>query len=311
MNVVVFGAGSLGSLVGGLLAREHAVTLVGRDPHVAAVGESGLRVGGRFDFAVAPEATTDGEGLAADLVVVTVKAFDTESAAETLATGEFRAALSLQNGMGNEEALAQFLDCPVLAGTASYGAVLRDPGFVECTGEGEVVLGPREGATAPIADEVGRAFRAAGIETAVADDMPRRLWEKLAVNAGINATTALARVENAAVLDGPAREVATAAARETARVARAEGVDLPEDEAVAALERVADDTADNASSMLQDVLAGRRTEVGAITGHVCARARERGVSVPVNRTLTDLLRAWESGRNEDRSGSRGSDGPEP
>lgn len=299
MNVVVFGAGSLGSLVGGLLAREHGVTLVGRDPHVAAVRESGLRVGGCFDFEVAPEATTDGTNLHADLAVVTVKAFDTEAAAETLASGDFRAVLSLQNGMGNEATLARFLDCPILAGTATYGAVLRAPGVVDCTGEGEVVFGPRGGGTAAIADEAGRAFRAAGIETVVADDMPRRLWEKLAVNAGINATTALARVENGAVLDGPARDVAAEAASEAARVARAEGVELADERAVAAVERVATDTASNTSSMLQDVLAGRRTEVGGINGHVVERADEWGVSVPVNRTLSSLVRAWEDGHAEE------------
>ncbi|WP_435177473.1 ketopantoate reductase family protein [Halorussus sp. AFM4] len=299
MDVVVFGAGSLGSLVGGLLAREHAVTLVGRDPHVARVREAGLRVGGQYDVTVWPDATTDGTGLAADLAVVTVKAFDTEAAARTLATGGFDAALSLQNGMGNEETLARFLDCPVLAGTATYGAVLREPGLVECTGRGDIVLGPREGGTSEAADAVGRAFSAAGIETTVADDMPRRLWGKLAVNAGINATTALARVENGALLDGPAREVAADAARETARVARAEGVDLNDDEAVRAVERVAEATAANDSSMRQDVAAGRRTEVEAISGYVVARADAHGVgdtpAVPVNRTLRNLLRAWEDG----------------
>ncbi|MFC4450557.1 ketopantoate reductase family protein [Halorussus aquaticus] len=298
MDIVVFGAGSLGSLVGGLLAREHAVTLVGRDPHVAAVRESGLRVGGRFDFAVRPDATTDGTGLAADLAVVTVKAFDTEAAGETLATGAFDAALSLQNGMGNEEVLADSLDCPVLAGTATYGAVLREPGEVECTGRGEVVLGPRGGGTADVADAAGRAFGTAGIETTVADDMPRRLWEKLAVNAGINATTALARVENGALLDGPARDVAADAARETARVARDQGVELGDDEAVNAVERVAEATAANTSSMYQDVLADRRTEVEAINEYVVARAREADRTVPVNRTLTNLLRAWENGTVE-------------
>ena len=145
MNVVVFGAGSLGSLVGGLLAREHAVTLVGRDPHVAAVRESGLRVEGAFDFGVRPEATTDGRGLDADLAVVTVKAFDTETAADALATGDVDAVISLQNGLGNETTLAARLDCPVLAGTVTYGAELSAPGVVTCTGEGDVALGPRSG----------------------------------------------------------------------------------------------------------------------------------------------------------------------
>jgi 2-dehydropantoate 2-reductase len=307
MEIVVFGAGSLGSLVGGLLAREHAVTLVGRDPHAEAVREAGLRVGGRFSFEVQPAATTDGTGLAADLAIVTVKVSDTEAAAETLATGAFDAILSLQNGMGNEEILADHLDCPVLAGTVTYGAVLRDAGFVECTGRGEVVLGPREGGTSEAADAVGRAFDAAGIETTIADDMPRRLWEKLAVNAGINATTALARVENGALLDGPAHEVAADAARETARVARAEGVELSDDEAVRAVERVAEATAPNTSSMYQDVLADRRTEIEAINkyivSHAGARETQETIPVPVNRTLTNLLRAWENEHVEERQQS--------
>jgi 2-dehydropantoate 2-reductase len=122
--------------------------------------------------------------------------------------------------------------------------------------------------------------------------MPWRVWEKLAVNAGINATTALARVENGALVDGPAGAVAREAARETARVARAEGVDLADEAAVAAVERVASATAVNRSSMLQDVEAGRRTEVDAIAGFVAGHAEP----TPVNETTARLLRAWERGQ---------------
>ncbi|NHN46138.1 ketopantoate reductase family protein [Halostella sp. JP-L12] len=296
MDVVVFGAGSLGSLVGGLLAQEHEVTLVGRDPHVAAVAADGLTVEGEFDFSVTPDATTDGSGLRADLAVLTVKAYDTAEAAGTLATGEYGAALSLQNGMGNEATLDERLDCPVLAGTATYGAVLRDPGRVECTGVGEIALGPYEGGDSAAAARVARAFRRADLTVAVADDMPRRLWEKLAVNAGINAVTALSRVENGAVLSGPANDLARTAARETARVARVADVTLSNRAAVAAVEDVAAGTADNDSSMLQDVRGGRRTEVDAINGYVTDRAAEFDLDTPVNRTLIALLRAWERGR---------------
>jgi len=293
MNIVVFGAGSLGTVVGGLLGREHAVTLVARDPHASAVRDAGLSVGGEFDFHVRPDATTDGTELAADCAIVTVKAFHTETAARQLATGEFDSVLSLQNGMGNEEQLATHLDCPVLAGTATYGAVLTEPGRVECTGIGEVVLGAREGGRSESASRVGEAFSAAGIETAVADDMPRRLWVKLAVNAGINPTTALARVANGALLTGDGSELAAAAASETATVARAEGVSLSDSDAIAAMRDVADATAANTSSMRQDVEAGRRTEIDAINGYVVARGEEHGIETPVNRTLAGLVRTWE------------------
>ncbi|MFC3959592.1 ketopantoate reductase family protein [Halovivax cerinus] len=296
MDIVVFGAGSLGSLVGGLLAREHDVTLVGRNPHVERIEGDGLTIDGQLDVRVTPTATTDGTDLTADLAVVAVKAFDTDAAARTLATGSFDAALSLQNGMGNEATLASHIDCPVLAGTITYGAMLVAPGRVECTGIGHLVVGPRDGGTDPLADHTGAAFDAAGIETTVATDMPRRLWRKLAVNAAINPITALARVENGAILDSPAADIAASAARETARVARADGVELADHDAVAALESVASATADNRSSMLQDVENDSRTEVDAISGYVVDRAEEVDVKTPTNRTLAGAIRAWESGR---------------
>ncbi|MFC4249700.1 ketopantoate reductase family protein [Natribaculum luteum] len=295
MEIVVFGAGSLGSLVGGVLAREHDVTLVGRDDHADAVHEGGLVVEGELEARVRPAATTDGRDLEADLAVVTVKSFDTAAAARTLATGAVDAALSLQNGMGNEETLARHLESPVLAGTATYGAVLHEPGVVECTGIGEVVLGPPEGGPSSVADRVGKAFEAAGLETTVAPDMPRRLWEKLAVNAGINAVTALTRTENGAILEEPAAALARGATRETARVARACDVSLSDREALAAMESVAEATAANTSSMHQDVTRGRRTEVDAINGYVVDRATSRGLTATRNRMLATLIRAWERG----------------
>ncbi|WP_207586515.1 2-dehydropantoate 2-reductase [Halomontanus rarus] len=296
MEIVVFGAGSLGSLVGGLLAQVHDVTLVARAAHADAIREHGLELAGEFDAVVHPEVTTDGSDLGADLAVVTVKSFDTEAAARTLSTGRFDAVCSLQNGMGNEAALATHLDAPILAGTATYGAVLREPGVVDCTGLGELVLGPADGGTSPIADRVGSAFDAAGLETVVADDMPRRLWEKLAVNAGINAVTALARTDNGAVLERPATELARAATREVARTARTHDVGLSNREALAAMESVAERTAANASSMRQDVRAGRRTEIDAINGFVVDRADDAGLEVPTNRLLAALIRTWERGR---------------
>ncbi len=293
MDVVVFGAGSLGSLIGGLLARRHEVTLVGREPHVREVRGHGLRIEGKVNETVSPGAVTEPPANA-DLAVVCVKAFDTDAAASTLSACDLDAVLSLQNGMGNESILADRLDATVLAGTCTYGAVLEAPGVVRCTGVGRVVLGPRAGGTSETATRVGDAFDAAGIVTTVADDMPRRLWEKLAVNAGINATTALSRVENGAVLDGEANRVARAAAREVAAVARASGVELSDEAAEDALERVAAATAANTSSMYQDVLAGRRTEVDAIGGYVVDRATEHGIETPVNATMVGLLRAWET-----------------
>ena len=310
MDIVVFGAGSLGSLIGGLLAREHDVTLVGRDPHIETVRESGLEISGKFDLLTDPDARTDVSSLSsdADLGVVTVKTYDTESAARAL-SGRVDVALSLQNGMGNEAILENEID-RVLAGTCTYGAVLREPGFVECTGRGEVVCGPfdvnrsghddradhasTDGTDRGAAERVSKAFESVGIDVTVADDMRKRLWEKLAVNAGINPVTALARVPNGALRTGEVRDLAVRATRETARVAREQGVDLVDEEAVGTLEEVVENTAANESSMLRDVQEERRTEIDAISGYVLDRALD---PIPVTETLRDLVRAWERGRD--------------
>ena len=301
MDIVVFGAGSIGSLFGALLARvpDHSVTLVGREPHVAAVRDAGLRVTGVDEFVVRPAVTTDGSDLSADLALVTVKAFDTETAAAELGTGAFRAVCSLQNGMGNEETLARHLECPVLAGTTSYGAVRESPGTVAWNGRGDVVVGPWEPTDATgVAEEVGEAFTAADLSTAVEDaaGIRRRLWRKLAANAAINPTTALARVENGALGDPPGSDLVEPIAREVAATARASGVDVEADEAAAAVTEVVDATAANESSMHRDVARGRRTEVDAINGYVVERAREHGIDVPTNRTLRTLIRTWEAAR---------------
>ncbi len=295
MEIVVFGAGSLGSLVGGLLASKHNVTLVGRSDHVTAIKRDGLELTGAVTRRVTPNATTDGRGLTAALAIVTVKTTDTETAAETLATGTFDAALSLQNGLGNEATLATQLTCPVLAGTASYGAYNHQPGRVECTGLGELVIGPRAGGSSHTADRIGEALQAGDLETTVATDMPRRLWTKLAVNAAINPVTALANIDNGAVLEPPADQLAREAARETARVANEAGVSLSPSDAIDALERVASQTATNTSSMRQDVQAGQQTEIDAINGAVLEQAQAYDVAVPTNRMLTSLIRTWERG----------------
>jgi len=295
MHIAVVGAGSLGSLLGGLLSREHDVTLVGRDPHMARVASDGLRITGVEQFHVTPAARTDLPA-AADLAVVAVKSYDTAAVAEQLADCDLDSCLSVQNGMGNEATLAESLACPVLAGTCTYGARLGSPGTVAFTGRGEVVLGARDGGESGTADRVGTAFADAGVETTVASDMPARLWEKLAVNAAVNAATALARVENGALVEAPGAALAADAARETAAVARERGVALSDQRAVALTRQVVRDTAANRSSMFQDVASGRRTEIDAINGYV-VRIAER--PVPVNETLVRLVRTW-STRNSTR-----------
>jgi 2-dehydropantoate 2-reductase len=292
MKIQVFGAGSLGTLVGAILSRAGVEThLIGRGRVVRAF-DDGIRVEGVEEFLARPSLST--EPIEADITLVTVKSYDTEDAADALAptVGEDDTVVSLQNGMGNEEVLDEALEATVLGGTATYGANLRlDPedndANVEYTGRGEVVVGDYTGGASREAEHVADTLE--GLDAHATDSMDTALWEKLAVNCAINPVTALTRLTNGGAAEG-ASEVMREAARETAEVARENGVRI-EDAPDRAIE-VARATAKNESSTLQDVRAGRRTEIDALNGYVVEKAEE--VPTPTNRALANLVRAAES-----------------
>ncbi|MFC7045246.1 ketopantoate reductase family protein [Halobacteriaceae archaeon GCM10025711] len=142
-----------------------------------------------------------------------------------------------------------------------------------------------------IADLLTRA----GVETDVVDAVQDAIWEKVLVNVGINAATALARVDNGLLADtDPGARLLASAVEEAADVARAEGHAV-RDDVVEYVSDVASATGSNRSSMRQDVERGRRTEIERLNGAVVARADDHDVAVPVNRTLTDLVRLTERG----------------
>jgi 2-dehydropantoate 2-reductase len=289
MTVQVFGAGSLGALIGSLLSDAGVdVHLVGRERVVDAFAD-GVRVEGTEGFVARPSLST--EPREADITLVTVKSYDTPDAAEALApvVVEDDAVVSLQNGMGNEEVLDEALDATVLGGTATYGANLNaEDGVVGYAGEGRVVVGDYTGGASAEAERVADTLD--GVRTEATEGMDVRLWEKLAVNAAINPVTALTGARNGEALER-AEDVIRDTACEVERVAASHGVVL--DGAERSAVRVAEKTAENVSSTLQDVRAGRRTEIDALNGYVVDAAEGTDADVPVNRTLAALVRAVE------------------
>lgn len=229
------------------------------------------------------------------LVVFAVRAYQTARAARDVADAGVRpdAVLTLQNGLGNAETLAEvFGPDRVLAGATSHGVTKTGLAAVRHAGRGDTALGPWTGAGGDAAADAAALLTRAGIETTLLVDPRPALWRKVAVNAAINPLTALERVENGKLLDGGALErTMRAAAREAAHVATAEGVPLAPDEAEVAAVTVAERTAANRSSMLQAREAGVPLESDAITGEVIRRAAAHGLEVPVNAALWERLRA--------------------
>jgi 2-dehydropantoate 2-reductase len=236
-----------------------------------------------------------------DLAILTVKTHQTASAALSLPLllGSGGLALTLQNGLGNLEEMARVVGPERLLGGASIlGATKLGEGEVLLAGLGPTYVGPPPGSRVPSAEveAVAALFRRAGFPCEVRADIEAVLWEKLLVNVGINPLTALLRVNNGDLLNMPsAWEMAVAAATEALAVARASGINLTVDPE-ARLREVCTATAANRSSMLQDVLAGRRTEIEALNAQVAVRGASHGIPAPVNHILTQLIRAWEEAR---------------
>ena len=228
-----------------------------------------------------------------DLVLVLVKAYQTASVAEAAARAVRRDAsgavagliLSLQNGLGNREILERVVGSDAIAlGTTSAGATGLGPNRIRIGGQGRTILEQGQHTEA-----VGSLLQAASLPVEFSSDIRAILWNKLAINAAINPLTALHGILNGELLDdGPLQAQMMAAAREVGRVAKAKGIELDGDPADWAIE-VAQKTAANRSSMLQDIERGAFTEIEAICGAAVREGRRLKVPTPVNSDLLERV----------------------
>ncbi len=301
MRIAIVGPGAMGALFGGFLAQAgHEVWLLARRPETAAaIEEQGITVEGLAGFTAQPAAATHRPERipAVDLALVLVKSYDTGRAAEAIAAFSQppAAVLTLQNGAGNAATLAGRLGrARLLAGTTSLGAIALGPGRVRLAGTGDTLVGrPGEPPDEQV-QAIAQVFTAAGLPTRPTDRVEEAIWRKLIVNCAINAPAALARVPNGAVFtsDGLAG-VASAAAAEAAALGQAQGFITPPGEMIALARQVAAQTAANHNSMLQDVLARRRTEIGAMNRFVADEAPSHGLAAPTNGLLASLIEGLE------------------
>ncbi|HTS33305.1 MAG TPA: ketopantoate reductase family protein [Thermoplasmata archaeon] len=312
MRVVVFGAGAVGSLFGAYLDRAgHSVLLIGTPEHVTAVRANGLRVTGRLEGTFRVDAAAElRPGPAPDAVLLTVKTFDLERAATALgrAVRPGTPILLPQNGLGVEEVARRRLaaegwtepEGSLVRAVNSVPATWVGPGEVRAAGDGEVLLPEARGSAAEAVARFDQLLRDAGIRVRAVESIEREVWRKAVVNAAINPVTAVHGVVNGRLLDAPYRAEAEELLLEAARTARAAGVDVTDAEARADLDRIVRATAENRSSMLQDLERGRPTEVDAISGEILRAARLHGIDLPRTEAAIASVRA----RTEGATGTR-------
>ncbi len=303
MHILILGAGALGSLLGARLSQAGRVriSLLTTDrQHVLAIRQDGLTVEEldgstrcyRLPAFDAPHTLEE----APDLVLVSVKTHSIEGAVSSVVDRCHAATLflTLQNGIGNWERIARLVgEGSVLVGTTAQGATLLAPGRIRHGGNGPTYLGEPDGPPSPRVLAVVEKFRQAGLTAESREGMAQLIWEKLHVNVGINAITALTGIRNGFIAAMPvARELCRAAVEEAMRVARAKGFVMPEDMVERVL-AIAQATAVNRSSMGQDVDHRKRTEIDAINGAIVALGEQLHLPTPVNQTLVQLVKILE------------------
>ncbi|KXA89947.1 hypothetical protein AKJ40_02235 [candidate division MSBL1 archaeon SCGC-AAA259M10] len=305
MNITVLGSGAMGSLFGGLLTADgHDLTLVDVwKEHIETMKERGLVIstpeGTERNIEV--EATADPSSIGnADLVIVFVKSYQTKEALQDT-SGFFDEnvdVLTLQNGLGNPETISEYVpEKNIIAGVTAHGSTLKNPGHIIHAGVGPTKIGRYFTENDEKVSQLSKILTSAGFETEVTERIREEIWEKLLVNVGINPPTALARVRNGLLVETEAgEELIETIVNEALQVAVEEGVNVRED-IVNHVKNVASSTSANKSSMLQDIEAGKKTEIEYLTGSIVRRAEKHDIEVPINRTLKHLVELSERTQN--------------
>jgi len=289
----------MGSLFGGALASsKHDVVLydIYKD-HVDAINRDGLFIEDATTKAVKvvrPRASADPEAVKdSDVMIFFVKSINTEEAAAT-----FKAyakpetiAMTLQNGLGNEAILRKhFGPARTAAGVTSQGATFLGPGKIRHAGKGPTHIAMADGDQSKLA-ELAKALSEAGFEIYVEKDVTGMIWSKLIINVGINAMTALLGVTNGRLLEfEDIKDIISDMVEEAKAVAKARGITLSYPDPLEAVYDVAAKTGANFSSMLQDFQKNRQSEIDFMNGAIVREAKELGIPVPVNETVTRLVR---------------------
>jgi len=303
MRFCVIGAGSMGSLYGGLLARAgFDVTLfdVWQD-HVDAIRRDRLHLDGiTGDLHIPIRATSRIEEIpAADCAIILTDANGTREASDTarrvLTDAGF--AITLQNGIGNVEALGEVLGPDrVIGGTSNHSAAIRGPGHVTHTHAAPTWIGELDGRSTARLRELERALAGAGFRPVVVDNIFAHIWNKFVLNCGINAISAVTGLRLGELVRTPAvDELQTRIIDEVLAVVRAKGVPLTDPDPMRTIKSHCWKKY-NQPSTLQHLEQGKRSEIDALNGALVREARKLGMHVPYNDALTLLLKGVEKHR---------------
>ncbi len=293
LKITIFGAGAIGSLLGAHLCRHHDVTLIGRPPHITAIQDKGLTLTGKTACTVRIRALTTLPTETPDLIILTVKAYDTKAAAQQIKKilTPSTTVLTLQNGLGNIEALEKAIPrAQLLAGVLTHGALIAEPGTVMHTGRGILVIGELDGTRTRRLQDIAAVFTASGLPATITRDITTDIWIKTIVNSSINPLTAFFACPNGYLHANPIlRRVVDQICAESTAIAKAAGIKVTKETMIAATAGVIRATSQNSSSMLQSLQRGKPTEIEALNGALTRMGDRCHADASLNRLLTQLI----------------------
>jgi 2-dehydropantoate 2-reductase len=289
-NIIILGAGGIGSTYGALLSRDNNVMIVGNKAHVDAVNSNGLLISGEKKEIFRPRADTETrEILDRTLILLTTKAQDSASAVEGIKPLLRRdtVILILQNGLGNEEAVRQAVGSKVeiLRGITTLAAEFFKPGQIRFWG-GTTIIEHHAAA-----EKIAETFNKSGLKTVVSKDINTEIWNKLIINSVINPLTAVFRVRDREICSRSLREVRHQIVSECVAVGKTQGIEFRPDLAEIIDKEIVNYT--NFSSMCQDIMKGKKTEIDFLNGRIVELGRENHVSTTVNQTLVCMIKFLE------------------
>jgi 2-dehydropantoate 2-reductase len=295
MEIIVLGAGAIGSLYGAKLAADNDVTLVAREKHAEAIHANGLRIEGLETLTVHVPAVSTLEKIGPNaLVLVTTKVPDTAAALAPIVplVRDDTTIVSLQNGLGSEQIVRRALGDrgTALRGFTQFGGIFKAPGMIQFMARGYTVIEQHERSA-----NIAQVLTDAGLDCRISPNIAADVWYKLVVNCVVNPITTIIGCDVGGIANPELDPLKQLVIDECVAVAATQGITLDVD-----FNRDISDffrPSHNLTSMLQDLRRGRPTEIDYLNGAVAVLGKANGVPCPVNAALTAIIKAMESKAN--------------
>lgn len=297
MKIGIVGAGSMGTLFAVYFTHMDIDTVIyEKNDRIVSAMKNGISIEGKKSPPLRIKVSSDASSLEDRThIFIFVKSYSTEDAVEDIAyiVSQNTIIITLQNGLGNVEKINRYFPLErIVFGTTSYGASKKDHNTLVPGGSGMVLIG---GIDTSLVEAVNDLLKHCKITSRVTDNPRGALWRKAIINAAINPIGSLLNMQNGAILENIyTASLQKAIVYEAVDIAASEGINFRHDEMLEATRDVCRKTSKNICSMLQDITAGRQTEIDNITGEIIKTAKKHNLTAPYNESLMLLVKAQES-----------------